>query len=120
MKLYSYIIIHDSGFAPNPFWGFCTLACCKPSIRRTAGKGDWVVGISSHARGNRIVYAMEVTERPLSFEEYFADPRFRQRIPNLNRKDIVYRCGDNIYRPVGRGRFEQVPNPFHKEARIQP
>ena len=30
MTLYSYIVKHDNGFAPNPFHGFCTLACCKP------------------------------------------------------------------------------------------
>ena len=30
-KLYSYIVATDSGFSPNPFHGFCTLACCKPS-----------------------------------------------------------------------------------------
>jgi len=36
MKVYSYIVAYDSGFAPNPFHGICTLACCKPTIRRTA------------------------------------------------------------------------------------
>lgn len=40
MKLFSYIVTHDAGFAPNPFWGYCTLACCKPAIRRTANVGD--------------------------------------------------------------------------------
>jgi len=32
--LYSYIVKTDTGFAPNPFHGFCTLACCKPIMRR--------------------------------------------------------------------------------------
>ena len=36
MTLYSYTVAADTGFAPNPFHGFCTLACCKPGIRRTA------------------------------------------------------------------------------------
>ena len=36
MTVYSYIVAYDSGFAPNPFHGTCTLACCKPTIRRTA------------------------------------------------------------------------------------
>ena len=43
MELYSYVIKHDSGFAANPFCGYCTLADCKPAIRRTAKVGDWIV-----------------------------------------------------------------------------
>jgi hypothetical protein len=46
MKLYCYIVTHDTGFSPNPFHGYCTLACCKPTIRRTAKEGDWVVGLT--------------------------------------------------------------------------
>ena len=45
MKLYSYIITEDTGFSPNPFWGCCTLADCKPEIRRNAKVGDWIVGL---------------------------------------------------------------------------
>ena len=58
MTLYSYTIAIDTGFAPNPFNGFCTLACCKPGIRRTAQDGDYVVGIGPKGSGNRVVYAM--------------------------------------------------------------
>lgn len=35
--LFSYVVETDSGFAPNPFFGVCTLARCKPSIRRAVG-----------------------------------------------------------------------------------
>ena len=35
--LFSYVVATDSGFAPNPFFGLCTLACCKPAIRRAVG-----------------------------------------------------------------------------------
>lgn len=34
MTLYSYVVAHDFGFAPNPFDGLCTLATCKPDIRK--------------------------------------------------------------------------------------
>ena len=40
MRVFSYIVTHDTGYAPNPFHGFLTLACCKPLIRRTAEVGD--------------------------------------------------------------------------------
>lgn len=32
--VYEYVMTSDSGFAPNPFHGTCTLACCKPKIRK--------------------------------------------------------------------------------------
>lgn len=107
MKLYSYIIAHDSGFSPNPFWGFCTLANCKPAIRRTAEIGDWIVGLSPKAMGNRIVYAMQVDEI-LSYAEYFQDKRFAAKIPDYTRGKVVYKCGDNIYEPLANGGFRQL------------
>ena len=74
MRLYSYIVTHDSGFSPNPFHGVLTLACCKPMIRRTARPGDLVVGLST--RGERVVYAMRVAEK-LSFNEVLVRPPIR-------------------------------------------
>ena len=40
MRLFTYVIVSDSGFAPNPYWGYCTLATCKPVIRRVAKADD--------------------------------------------------------------------------------
>jgi hypothetical protein len=41
MQVYSYVIDHDPGFAPNPFHGICTLAGCKPKIRQYTEVGDY-------------------------------------------------------------------------------
>lgn len=97
VRLYSYIIPRDFGFAPNPFFGLCTLATCKPQIRRTASVGDWVIGTGSKAVGlaGHVVYAMLVTET-MSFDSYWSDPRFKCKRPNL-RGSIKQRYGDNIY-----------------------
>lgn len=38
MKIYTYRMIYDSGFAPNPYFGLCTLSCCKPKIRKEVAK----------------------------------------------------------------------------------
>lgn len=107
MRLYSYILVHDSGFAPNPFWGTCTLATCKPKIRLTAQKGDWIVGLSRKAEGNRIIYAMEV-EDVLSVAAYFNDQRFENKKPDYSKRLAIYRRGDNIYKPLPIGDFEQL------------
>ena len=79
MKLYSYVVATDCGFAPNPFYDFCTLATCKPDIRERATVGDWVIGTGSGAkekqRNGYLVFAMRVTET-MSFDEYWKDIRF--------------------------------------------
>lgn len=60
MRLFSYVVRFDSGFAPNPFYGYCTLATCKPPIRRTALVGDWIIGTGSASQevklGGHLVY----------------------------------------------------------------
>ena len=99
MRIFSYVVARDYGFAPNPFHGFCTLATCMTVIRRTARVGDWVVGTGSadkrNNRGNLLVYVMRV-EEIMTYNEYWDDPRFRRKRPNLrgSRKQAF---GDNIY-----------------------
>ena len=63
MKLYSYVIARDFGFAPNPFYQFCTLGTCKPEIQRRAEIGNWIVGTGSKTRNREayIVFVMQVT-----------------------------------------------------------
>jgi hypothetical protein len=99
MSLYSYVVRYDSGFAPNPFYGFCTLATCKPNIRRYAKIGDWLLGSGSGdkkvGRAGHLVYAMRVSEA-LSFDEYDADPRFIRKRP-YRTGSRRQSCGDNIY-----------------------
>src|SRR5437016_4237679 len=106
MKLHSYIVMTDSGFAPNPFWGFCTLATCKPVIRRTAKVGDWIVGTGSKngAGQGKLVYAMRVDEL-LPLEKYATDPRFEEKKPRAGSPKTF--CGDNIYFKGESGVWEQ-------------
>lgn len=114
--LHSYIVAYDSGFAPNPFNGFCTLATCKPDIRQHALLGEWIIGTGSNRRGVRrggfLVYAMQVRET-LTFAEYWDDLRFTGKKPNLHGS---YRmaCGDNIYHPDGNGGWKQL-NSYHSK-----
>ena len=49
--LFVYVIARDFGFAPNPFHGVCTLATCKPGIRRSAKVGDWILGVGGKGLG---------------------------------------------------------------------
>ncbi len=77
MKLYSYIVVHDTGFAPNPFWGYCTLAACTPNHAGIRAKeDDWIIGTETKKKGNKLIFAMKISEI-LPFDQYYNDPRFR-------------------------------------------
>lgn len=97
MRLYSYVVARDYGFAPNPFYGVCTLGTCKPRIRAAAQVDDWVVGTGSKTRNREkhLVFVMRVTEA-MTFNAYWNDPRFGAKRPNL-RGSKKQAFGDNIY-----------------------
>ncbi len=96
-RVYVYVVDRDFGFAPNPFHGYCTLATCKPTLRRTAQLGDWVIGIGGKRLNatDRCVYAMRVGEK-ISFNEYWNSPRHRDKRPIRN-GSATRMVGDNIY-----------------------
>ena len=85
MKLYSYIVASDNGYAPNPTGGVCTLVYCKPTLRRVAQPGDYIVGLAGRAYRNRvttewpIVYAMRVTG-VCNFDAFRSDERYRGHV----------------------------------------
>ena len=113
-RLFTYVVVSDHGFAPNPFHGICTLATCKPRIRLSAQTGDWVFGSSSRAGGGpgHAVFAMRV-DKTMCFEEYWRDPRFEDKRPNWQGISLKGRCGDNIYhRDPATGEWQQEPS-FH-------
>ena len=97
VRLHSYVVARDFGFAPNPFFGVCTLATCKPRIRSVAQIGDWVVGTGSKKRDreNHLVYAMRVT-RTMTFDQYWTADEYARKRPNL-RGSVKQAFGDNIY-----------------------
>jgi hypothetical protein len=117
MRLFSYKLTNDSGFAPNPFFGILTLATCKPQIRKKKEIGDWIAGFTSKRLCNdevgkeRLIYLMQVTDK-IRISEYFSHPDFQNKIPNLSQKEFVYQAGDNIYKPLEDG-FVQLENRNH-------
>lgn len=74
-----YVLAVDNGFAPCVDNGVLTLAICKPDIRRTAGKGDWIIGVSPKEDGHKLCYAAKVTGNPIPGQEYYTQGKFRRR-----------------------------------------
>lgn len=109
-RLFSYVVRYDTGFAPHVFNGICTLATCKPQIRRAAGLGDWILGTSGLRYCDsslRVVYLMQVTEDPIPFDLY--DSLYPERRPSPQNP-----LGDNIYfLDPASGQFQQRPNAHH-------
>ncbi|MDD6157360.1 MAG: hypothetical protein PUB52_10140 [Lachnospiraceae bacterium] len=101
MKLYSYVIPRDYGFAPNPYFRYCTLATCKPVIRRCAQVGDWVAafGAAGTIVHEKLVVLMRV-EETLTFDQYWDDSRFISKRPVFS-KGVIHMYGDNIYHHDG-------------------
>jgi hypothetical protein len=123
MKLFSYKMTHDTGFAPNPFGHTLTLATCKPAIRKKKEVGEWIAGFTSVKLNHdpvgeeRLVFLMRIGEK-CHLSKYFSDPRFQDKIPLPHLKDPVAKAGDNIYRPLVPGaieffHFEQLKNINH-------
>lgn len=118
MNLFSYVITYDTGFAPNPFGGFLTLACCKPRIRRVARKGDYIIGTGSKRTigTTKLIYAAEISD-VVSMEDYGKLPKFNIKRPDSDGKwwQIL---GDNIYEKKG-SKWIQRENPDHDESHME-
>jgi hypothetical protein len=110
MKIFSYVMEHDTGHAPNPFFGACTLCRCKyrkcfgkpQNVVERAKPGDWVVGtggadLLKSAGHGKIVYAMRV-DKKITREDYYSDRNYARKKPL--RTNIVSQLGDNL-RPEG-------------------
>ncbi len=116
MKIYSYRIDHDYGLAPNPFGGYCTVAVCKPNIRRSGNlnKKDWLIGTGSKSLerssgfkcATKLIYAMEVSEI-IDLNIYWNDPRFQYKKPQMG-GTLSTIFGDNIYHQDENGNWVQI------------
>ncbi len=112
-RVFSYVITHDSGFAPNPYGGILTLATCKPKIRKVAKTGDWLLGTgSAKAVGSaRLVYAAEIA-KVVTLSEYGENAIYNFKIPRL-KGEPWQRHGDNIYWVDANGEWHQRRNLHH-------
>ncbi|MDE6637712.1 MAG: hypothetical protein K2K32_05695 [Muribaculaceae bacterium] len=112
-KMWSYKIVHDSLFAPNPLWGVLTLATCKPSIRRSPNSvnGTWIAGWTACSTHNsevygggidrcepgkeKLIYLAKIDEQ-IPLDEYWNRFPEKRSDPNVTEFDARW-SGDNIY-----------------------
>ena len=121
--LYTYCISSDSGFAPNPYHGICTLATCKPVVRRTASVGDWIAafGSTNSPIGDislKIVMIMRVTDK-MTMKDYdvHCSSELPQKIPTIDSPNYINRVGDCIY-DYSRGSEPKQRKSLHSEKHM--
>lgn len=115
MKIYSHVVTVDAGLAPNPFHGYCTSAVCTPShMNARLKERDWLIGHSPAADGQRLVYAMRISE-VVSMDDYFRDRRFKRKKPTLTGR-AEDQCGDNMYYRQPGGHWCRLPSHLHSSA----
>lgn len=107
-KLYTYKMVRDSGFAPNPFGGICTQAGCFAKMRKQVDVGDWMAGFvgkglcgaPNEMEGN-LIYAMQV-EEILSHDGYIERCanlwRWKERKDDAGMLDAVLSVGDCLHK----------------------
>lgn len=101
-QIYYYILRWDDGYAPCVNNGVLTLAICKPSIRRKAGEGDWIIGISPKKDGHELCYMAQVTRKIPGYEYYT--------------QNIFSKRGDRIYSFDGKKFSLRRRRKVHEEA----
>ncbi len=118
MRIHTYVVQHDKGFAPNPFWGLCTLACCKPRIRKRVDEGDIIIGFGSASKevglGGRMIYWMRV-DKIISFDDYWQDPQYIAKRP-VSGSSLMAWYGDNIYHRTAESSEWQQAFSFHTDG----
>ena len=112
--LYGYKMIHDTGFAPNPYHGVLTLATCKPRIRKYTKEGYWISGWTSNEvfdkeykkhyfsdDNQKLIYLANV-KKVITFDEYWNE---KEKVYSLKKqptksieggKECFKSCGNTI------------------------
>ncbi|MDD5540197.1 MAG: hypothetical protein PHG61_05855 [Candidatus Marinimicrobia bacterium] len=98
--------LYDTGLAPNPFHGKCTLAVCTPNhVRANLKQDDYIIGVAGvrlrqklnlPSDSWRLIYAMKVDEIK-ELDAYYNAADYKLKIPKLNGSKIDM-CGDNFYK----------------------
>ena len=113
MKICSYTMISDKGFAPNPFYRYCTLAACTPNhMNARLKENDYIAGFFTDRKIPNLVFLMKINE-VMGYQEYFNDRRFQRKKPNL-KGSWISKCGDNIYFRGKSGNWIQTDTLYHR------
>ena len=105
LKMWSYRIVHDKQFAPNPFKGVLTLATCKPLIRRSkeSESGVWLAGFAAYSvkdglrpkKGRELLIYLAKISEVMTMQDYWT--KYPQKRAQKCGEEFEEHYGDNIY-----------------------
>lgn len=98
-RIYRYILAQDHGVAPCPDDGLITLATCKPTIRRMARPGDWVLGFQPGSLERGMLLWGGRVSATMSHGDYERAHRGRRDAVYRERRDGRYDRLDPDYHP---------------------
>ena len=75
-------------------------------------ENDYIAGFFTDHKIPNLVFWMKVNE-VMGYQEYFNDPRFQRKKPNL-KGSWISRCGDNIYFRNKSGNWIQTATLYHR------
>lgn len=134
--VYNYRMTHDTGFAPNPFWGVLTLATCKPQIRKylklDSAREVWIAGWCNQAykeaywhkieencdtdQGDECLIYLAKVAKKIPIGEYGTEYPEKRALMTKNIRSPK-RYGDNIYEKIDECRYKRHKNISHKTAK---
>lgn len=115
MQIWTYVITHDHGSAPNYEGRYTTLAICKPLIRRSAKRGDLIIAFSgarTKTKNPHSVCWAGIVSEAMPIATYWNDPRFAHKKPDRSK------VPDNIYKPNAQNNLVWVDNEIHTSNQI--
>jgi hypothetical protein len=103
-RVYLYKMTNDDGTAPCVTDGLLTLCLCKPAIRSTARKDDWLIGVAANSlhADNRLIYIARITDRTID-GAYFREAAFRAR------EDCIYEWRNGAFALRRDARHHRAP-----------
>ena len=134
--VYNYRLTHDTGFAPNPYWGILTLATCKPQIRKYSKLDEaqevWLAGwcnkdykeayrnkigksCNADQRDEYLIYLAKVAKK-IPIGEYWIEYPEKRALATKNKR-CLKRYGDNIYEKIDEYHYRQHNNISHRTAK---
>ena len=87
-KIYFYKMTTDNGGAPCVSENLLSLAICKPKVRSTCSKDDYIIGFGGKDYKGRLIYIARITDK-LENGKYYKDKAYSKR------PDCIYQYDHN-------------------------
>lgn len=117
-KIYFYKLTVDNGGAPCVQDDWLSLALCKPGIRSTAERGDFLVGFAANSLSidNRLIYISKVAYKIVNGDYFRLFPNRRDCVYVWKGTNLEWRTGSLYHKSLGHGASDIGNGPAYSKA----